>query len=223
MPWKSRLAADSTVLKQQAKWVERCLRDLEDYETKTKLAGRKGMYCNQPSASTPWQTGYDLARKFRADFGLGNKVKKALDIEKLCGLKKGNLPVIRVGQEHQLQAVVKLSNSAGPQIATSKKLENSKRYLLSRSICDFLCANSEEAALLTSVSSDRQKRNRAFAAEILAPAEGIRQLLSGSKTTSDEISEIADHFSASEWLIEHQVRNHRIAEIEDTPPLLASE
>jgi hypothetical protein len=217
------LAADSTVLSHQAKWVAKCLHELDDYETKTKLAGKKGLYSRQISASTPWQTGYDLARKFRAEFGLGNKVKKAVDVQKLCGVKKEHLPVIRVGEEHQLDAVAKLSNEAGPQIATSKQRETSKTNLLARSICDYLCANSEESALLTRVSSDRQKRNRAFAAEVLAPAEGIRQLLSGSRTTRDEIAEIAAHFNASEWLIEHQVRNHRIAAIEDTPPLFASE
>jgi Zn-dependent peptidase ImmA (M78 family) len=217
------LAADSTVLSQQANWVAKCLRELEDYETKTKFAGKKGFYSRQDPASTPWQTGYDLARKFRTDFGLGNKVNKAVDVQKLCGIKKGHLPVIRIGDEHQLDAVAKLSNESGPQIATSKERESSKTYLLARSICDYLCANSEDSALLTRVSSDRQKRNRAFAAEVLAPAEGIRQHLSGSRTTRDEIAEIAAHFNASEWLIEHQVRNHRLAAVEDTPPSFASE
>jgi hypothetical protein len=217
------LAADSTVLSQQSKWVAKCLRELEDYETKTKLAGKKGFYSRQISASTHWQTGYDLARKFRTDFGLGEKVNKAVDVRKLCGIKKGHLPVIRIGEEHQLDAVAKLSNEAGPQIATSKERESSKTYLLARSICDYLCANSEESALLTRVSSDRQKRNRAFAAELLAPAEGIRQLLSGPRTTRDEIAEIAGHFNVSEWLIEHQVQNHRLASIEVTLPLFASE
>jgi Zn-dependent peptidase ImmA (M78 family) len=217
------LAADSTMLTQQAKWVTKCLHQLGDYETKTKLAGSKGLYHSKRSfAATPWQTGYDLAREFRKNFGVGNKVKKPLDVEKLCGTKEGNLAVIRIGEEHQLDAVAKLSNDVGPQIATSKERESSKTYLVARSICDYLCANSEESALLTRVSSDRQKRNRAFAAEVLAPAEGIRQYLSGSRTTSDEIAEIAAHYNVSEWLIEHQVRNHRIAAIEDTPPSFAS-
>jgi Zn-dependent peptidase ImmA (M78 family) len=217
------LAADSTVLTQQAKWVAKCLHELDGYKTKTKLAGKKGFYHGHTSASTPWQSGYDLARKFRTDFRLGNKLNKAVDVQKLCGIKKEHLPVIRIGEEYQLDAVVKLSNKLGPQIATSKDRESSKTYLLARSICDYLCTNSDESALLTRVSSDRQKRNRAFAAEVLAPAEGIRQLLLRSWTTRDEIAEIAAHFNASEWLIEHQVRNHRIAEIEDAPPLFASQ
>jgi Zn-dependent peptidase ImmA (M78 family) len=85
-----------------------------------------------------------------------------------------------------------------------------------------LCSNSEESALLTRVSSDRQKRNRAFAAELLAPADGLRKLLSGSRIARDEIAEVAAHLRVSEWLVEHQVQNHRIATVEGTMPLLAS-
>jgi hypothetical protein len=217
------LAADSIDLSQQARWVARCLHELADYETRTKFAGKKGFYSRQASASTPWQTGYDLARRFRTDFALRNKINQAVDVQELCGTRNGHLPVIRIGEEHQLDAVAKLSNESGPQIAASKERESSKTYLLARSICDYLCANSEDSSLLTRVSSDRQKRNRAFAAEVLAPADGIRQHLSGSRTTRDEIAEIAAHFNVSEWLIEHQVRNHRLAAIEDMPPSFASE
>lgn len=132
-------------------------------------------------------------------------------------------PVIRIGDEHQLDAVTKLSNQAGPQVATSKERQSSKTYLLARSICDFLCTDSEESSLLTRVSSDKQRRNRAFAAELLAPAEGIRQFLSGSRVAPDETAEIADHFGVSDWLIRHQIQNHRIAEVEETTPLPASD
>jgi len=216
------LAADSTAFAQQARWVAKCLHQLEDYETKTKLAGRKGSYSRLLSGSTPWQTGYDLARKFRTDFRIGRKLNKPVDVEKICGAKKGLLPVIQIGEEHQLDAVARLSDDSGPQVATSKQRDTSKTYLLARSICDYLCMASEESALLTRVGSDRQKRNRAFAAELLAPADGIRELLSGSRISRDEIAEIADHFNASEWLVEHQVRNHHIAAIDDALPLFAS-
>ncbi|MBU6400909.1 MAG: hypothetical protein KGS61_11365, partial [Verrucomicrobia bacterium] len=184
--------------------------------------GNKGMYYSLARSSTPWQCGYDLARKFRKDFCLRNPTKP-LAIDKLCGIRRQNLPVIRVGEEHQLDAVTTLSDSLGPQVATSKRRESSKGYLLARSLCEYLCSRTEGSALLTRVSSDRQKRNRAFAAELLAPAEGLRELLSGSRITKDEIAETAARLGVSDWLVEHQVQNHRIAEIEGMPPLPASD
>jgi hypothetical protein len=215
------LAADSTLLTQQARWISRCLRQLGDYETKTKLAGEKGRYRTHARSLTPWQSGYDLARKFRKDFGFGNPTKP-LSIEKLCGSKNGILPVIRVGEEHQLDAVARLAADLGPQVATSKERESSKSYLLARALCEYLCSSSEGSALLTRISSDSQKRNRAFAAELLAPADGIRKLLSGSRIARDEVAEVAAHLGVSEWLVEHQVKNHQIATVEETIPLLAS-
>ncbi len=215
------LAADSTALTQQARWVSRCLRQLDDYEIKTKLAGKKGLYQAQGRAATPWQTGYALAQKYRNDFGLGNPAKP-LSIDKLSGLKRGVLPVIRVGEEHQLDAVAKLDLKLGPQVATSKARESGKSYLLARALCEYLCSGSEGSALLTRIGSDKQKRNRAFAAELLAPAAGIRKLISGSRIARDEVAEVAVHLGVSEWLIEHQVQNHRIATIEGTVPLPAA-
>ncbi|MHB8522890.1 MAG: ImmA/IrrE family metallo-endopeptidase [Limisphaerales bacterium] len=158
------LAADANALTEQARWVSKCLRQLE----------------------------------------------------------KGNLPVIRVGDEHQLDAVARLAASLGPQVATSKGRDSSKSYLLARSLCEYLCSGSEESALLTRISSDRQKRCRAFAAELLAPADGLRKLLSGPRIARDEVAEAAANFRVSEWLVEHQVLNHRIAQVEGTTPLLAS-
>ena len=215
------LAADSSALTEQARWIAKCLKQLEVHETKTKLAGKKGLYRTLGQSTTPWQSGYDLARRYRKEFGLGSP-KKPLSLDKLCGLKKGNLPIIRIGEEHQLDAVVKLPSDVGPQVATSKERESSKSYLLARSLCEFVCSDAEESALLTRISSDKQKRNRAFAAELLAPADGLRNLLSGSRIAHDELAEAAAHYHVSEWLVEHQVRNHRIADVEGTMPLLAS-
>ncbi|MGO8679194.1 MAG: ImmA/IrrE family metallo-endopeptidase [Limisphaerales bacterium] len=215
------LAADSTRLGQQARWISRCLRRLGDCKAKTRYAGKKGLYRTPPQSSTPWQSGYHLARRFRAEFRVGNPTKP-VGIDKLGGLKHGELPVIWVGEECQLDGVARLATEFGPQVATSKNRESSKTYLLARALCEYLCGDSAESALLTRISSDRQKRNRAFAAELLAPAEGIRKLLSGSRIPREEISEVAAHLGVSDWLVEHQVRNHRIATVEGTVPLPAA-
>ncbi len=207
------LAADSSALTKQARWISKCLHQLDEHETKTKLAGKKGIYRGLARSSTAWQDGYELARKFRSDSTLG-KLTHPLRVEKLCGIKKGHLPIIRVGQERKLDAVAKLPDELGPQVATSKTREVSKTYLLARALCEYLCSGAENAALLTEISSDRQKRNRAFAAELLAPAEGLRKLLSGSRISQSEVTEIAAHFGVSEWVVKYQVQNHRIGDVE---------
>ncbi len=192
------LAADSALIKQQAKWVRKCLHGVERLQKRRRnWLEKRGLFWVPSSASTPWQTGYQLARKFRADFKLGKQLKKRVDIGKLLG---GQLPVYRIGDENQFDAVTKLSNDVGPQVATSKKREKAARAICLRGQYAIIYAHPlEESALLTRVRIRQTKNeNRAFAkAELLAPADGIRQLLSGSRTTRDEIAEIADLFKAS--------------------------
>jgi Zn-dependent peptidase ImmA (M78 family) len=63
--------------------------------------------------------------------------------------------------------------------------------------------------LVTSAYTDKQKIERAFAAELLAPAAGVAERISAYPSTDDldEIEETADHFRVSPMIIEHQIRN----------------
>ena len=67
--------------------------------------------------------------------------------------------------------------------------------------------------LITRAGSERQQRNRAFAAEFLAPSFGLRERLSKPFVDSDDIAELASEFEVSSTVIEHQIRNHAIAEV----------
>jgi Zn-dependent peptidase ImmA (M78 family) len=63
--------------------------------------------------------------------------------------------------------------------------------------------------MVTSAHTYRQRIERAFAAELLAPAEGIAELLKSrpDSATQDEIETIARRFGVSSMVIDHQVRN----------------
>jgi Zn-dependent peptidase ImmA (M78 family) len=67
--------------------------------------------------------------------------------------------------------------------------------------------------LITSSINDRQQRNRAFAAEFLAPASLIAKSVSGSPVTIAEVADIAQDFGVSPHVIEHQIKNHGIGHV----------
>jgi Zn-dependent peptidase ImmA (M78 family) len=56
-------------------------------------------------------------------------------------------------------------------------------------------------------------RNRAFAAEFLAPAEALRASISQKLVDPHELEVLADRFRVSPFVIGHQLRNHRIATV----------
>jgi Zn-dependent peptidase ImmA (M78 family) len=63
--------------------------------------------------------------------------------------------------------------------------------------------------LVTAAYTDRQKVERAFAAELLAPAQGVAERLGndGVAVTSEDIEAVAQHFDVSAMVIQHQVEN----------------
>jgi hypothetical protein len=68
--------------------------------------------------------------------------------------------------------------------------------------------------LITKAHSERQQRNRAFAAEFLAPSTGLQQRLNGRRVVDgDDIDELATVFGVSSRVVEHQLRNHQLARI----------
>ncbi len=64
------------------------------------------------------------------------------------------------------------------------------------------------AFLLSKSSAVMQQAGRAFAAEFLAPAEGLELLV--EKFGPDGLEELAGHYGVSTWVIDYQIRNHRL-------------
>ena len=88
----------------------------------------------------------------------------------------------------------------------------SKRFTLSRALWHYLWDDSP-LFMITTAHTYRQRVERAFAAELLAPAEGIAQLLESppEAASQEELEQIAQRYGVSSMVIEHQLRNHLLA------------
>ena len=78
-----------------------------------------------------------------------------------------------------------------------------------------MCASPGTDTLITKAHSERQQRNRAFAAEFLAPESGLRQRVTRPVVDGDDIDELAAAFGVSSLVVAHQIQNHGIAEVWD--------
>ena len=89
----------------------------------------------------------------------------------------------------------------------------SKRFTLSRALWHYLWDDSP-LFVITAAHTYRQRVERAFAAELLAPAEGIAQLLESppEAASQEELEQIAQRYGVSSMVIEHQLRNHLIVQ-----------
>ncbi len=169
-------------------------------------------------ANPPWETGYSMAQHLRDKLDIANgplpTIKELADVLGAQPelLEKATLPVGNFAAAQLVDGVVTSQADGIPAFAFRKLDENRRRFHFCRALAEVLVSPGSDA-LITRAQSERQQRNRAFAAEFLAPSLGLRDRVSRSVVDGDDIAELASEFQVSSTLIEHQITNHGIAQV----------
>jgi len=98
-------------------------------------------------------------------------------------------------------------------IARNRYFPSDERFDQARALYSLI--SSDEPRLVTTSGDGEQQASRAFAAELLAPEAHLRRLIKSSFVSTDDAREIAASLRVSPRLVEHQIVNHRLAEIMD--------
>jgi hypothetical protein len=113
----------------------------------------------------------------------------------------------------QLFATLVVTNASGtPGFAVDKHRDDAKKFALCRGMFEYLNAENGQAHMVTREQTERQKRNRAFAAEFLAPSSLLADRVSGATVDEEEVEDVADDFGVSALVIRHQLLNHNIVD-----------
>lgn len=149
----------------------------------------------------PWWVGYEAARLLRDRLGLPptEPVQEA--------------PVhvsIREASASGFTGAGRTSSPDHTNLVIARHLNRpSERFAIGRALWHAANSFPSGSYLITSSGAATQQVGRAFAAEMLAPAAGIRQLLGDQAFAAppEDVADVAEHFGASEWVIAHQVEN----------------
>jgi hypothetical protein len=158
-----------------------------------------------PPVDRAWERGWAQARAVRRALGLPDTERFSLEPY-----------IVNVGRrpaDPGLRAFGGAAEGFGPVALTVPGLPaTASRFTLSRALWHYLW-ESEPFFLVTTAYTDRQKVERAFAAELLAPAAGIGGLLGGPPLVAiqDDIEEIAVRYQVSPMVIKHQLENQLLA------------
>ena len=155
---------------------------------------------------SPWEIGYALARhvhRMRPEL-----VRAPAPIE---GLFDGDLPVVQANEMPGSVEGLVLAEY-GFECRTAKRQPEALRFLVARAVYDFIRLDSHKS-LLTGARTTRQSQGRAFAAELLAPANALRERLTTETATPEQVSDLAAEFQVSYYVVQHQIQNHRLAKI----------
>jgi hypothetical protein len=161
-----------------------------------------------PTHDLPWRIGWDAARRARSVVGL--KPVEPFEFNGLVHVAKAE------GRDPGLIALGGETSTGGHALVASQDMSVlTERFAKARALWHFATPHGGRKFLLTSSHSDRQKVERAFAAELLAPAQGVEEFIEEryGVVYSDDIDAVADHFRVSPLVIEHQVENQLELEI----------
>lgn len=162
----------------------------------------------------PWPhiAGYQRARRARRHMHLDPRSPLA-DLPRQIGEVFG--PVQEIELERRPASVGSLVSYLGDRgglvVGPKAGGAQARRFRLARALHHWLHApGAAQGRLLTQAHSWNQRASRAFAAEFLAPAEGIRERLDAASGADADVDlrAIAAEFMVSEQVIQFQVVNH---------------
>lgn len=149
-----------------------------------------GLTAGQP----PWEIGWEAARRVRGELGL-------MPTEPWTSAKGLAVAVNELDDPGVVAACIDaemiLARHMGPR---------SQRFAEGRALWHATSSTPGSPFLLTRAASTSQAIGRAFAAELLVPAEGIHTLVSRD-FGDDDVGRIGDHFEAPEQVVNHQIEN----------------
>jgi hypothetical protein len=159
-------------------------------------------------ADVPWRDGYRQATAFRSFLGLNGHSPD--DLGDYLSEAIGGFDSRDFAAPPRIDAISYLADDSGPVFGIPVCLRpEKKRFAIARAVGDFL--NFGESSLITRSRTEHQQRNRAFAAEFLAPAHSIRARISRDTVDDEDVELLANEFRVSEFVIRHQIQNHRLA------------
>ena len=172
----------------------------------------------------PWEVGYRWAQVLRRELDLnGTPIPTLKALTECIGeaptLLETRTPISSLQRASLIDGVITQTNERRPALGFRNLSEPGAQFHLCRALAEVLSSPSKDM-LLTRAHSERQQRNRAFAAEFLAPSTGLQQRLNGRRVVdSDDIDELAYEFGVSSIVVGHQIRNHQLARIKSSLPV----
>ena len=196
--------ADADTLLQVQRWVNRGLKALDEFDSPEDWNRVRGDVKVEHDARA-WLEGYRLARSARDALGAGDGPYRFET--------SGPLALLHEQRESPSPRIEALVASDAPTCITSPRGESGTKFLLARALGDYLAREGSRAAILSSLATDTQSRSRAFAAEFLAPASGLKKRIHNAELEPEDVDELGREFGVSSQVIEHQVKNHELGRI----------
>jgi len=149
----------------------------------------------------PWRLGYSIACHLRSELEIRDT--DPFDVSPWVGIGAVDVP------SHGIYGVASVSgNRCGVVLGGQPTGTTAMRFGRARALGRVLARPEQHQFVLSGARSQEEKVARAFAAELLAPADGIRSILDELGSSDDNALEaVARHFEVSPLLVRYQYEN----------------
>ena len=151
----------------------------------------------------PWVTGFAHARR----------VRERLQVDPTAPVELADLVPIEGlgGGDRGLEALGGYSSGGGSLLVVNDGApEEGRRFAQARALWHIVRGAEPSDFLLTRARTTHQAAARSFAAELLAPAKGIREQIAdedGDVVFPEDLDRVGRHYGVSPWVVRHQVAN----------------
>jgi hypothetical protein len=152
-------------------------------------------------AERPWALGYAMARQLRHELAV--KDTDQFDVSPWVGV--GDVAAL----SHGIYGFASVTKDRCGVVLGNRGLgATATRFGLARALGRIVTQPGQRQFVLSTARSHDERVARAFAAELLAPAEGIRQTLESiGKTDDSALEAVAQRFRVSPLVVRHQYDN----------------
>jgi len=169
-----------------------------------------------PLHEVPWIQGYALAHGVRAQMSdHGSDLAPQELLRQLVGDDSGIMRQSPWDSVREFVGYFGPNGCGGPGFVLASGSDERRRFLMARALGLYLWPTPRREGLVTTGLTSEQKRNRAFAAELLAPSAELRATISGPVVSGDELDQIANHYGVTSELMRRQLTNHGIATVSE--------
>lgn len=164
----------------------------------------------QADLMEPWVLAEDAARALRRH--LGRPTQPLLN-KGLAGLGEISAWHLRNQQPPDIPYALRLARKRGPQtVLLTARWSYDRRFQLARAIGDAVWTGGSSLGAMSNVATARQKFQRAFAAALLCPEEGLVEFFDTTDPTDSDIAAAARHFHVNEKTVRSVLVNKHLME-----------
>jgi hypothetical protein len=214
-----RISGQATQLRDAVGQIEQLSVELTGFKkmrSKTRKVNLTGM---------PWDQGYGFARALRDELSLKDQpIRGTAQLAHAFNVKPAQLSeaLLRPAHNGLFEALVGFNKNQSPGFIIPKKRKETDNFAFCRALFEYLTGTNNVPSMIADLHTERQQRNRAFAAEFLAPARLIKRRLNGPSISGDQVQDLADEFCVSAFVIAHQINNHRLGQVPSLSGHIAS-